>query len=151
MAPGHSWTQADSQAFLEALAKYGVVSFACQAAGVARSSAYELRKVDLAFASAWDEAVADSTERMEVEAIKRATEGTTRPVFHKGEVVGGIQEYSDTLLMFMLKGRKPGMYREKLATDDLDRGDTVNEEFELKADGYAAGVVDTQADPEQQH
>jgi hypothetical protein len=39
--------------------------------------------------------------------VDRAVEGVERPVFQRGQQVGTIREYSDRLLMFMLKARRP--------------------------------------------
>ena len=35
-----------------------------------------------------------------------------KPVFHKGEQCGVVREYSDTLMIFLLKARDPAKYRE---------------------------------------
>lgn len=53
-----------------------------------------------------------AVERMENEARRRAVEGTLRPVFHGGAQVGEVREYSDTLLIFLLKAHDP-KYRDK--------------------------------------
>ena len=45
---------------------------------------------------------------------RRAIEGVDKPVFHNGKVVGSIREYSDTLLIFALKGSMPSKYRERI-------------------------------------
>ena len=42
---------------------------------------------------------------MEDEAVRRAVEGVPRPVFYQGQIVGAVQEYSDELLIRMLKAR----------------------------------------------
>jgi hypothetical protein len=33
-------------------------------------------------------------------------------VFHQGREIGAIREYSDTLLVFMLKARRPAKFRD---------------------------------------
>ena len=35
------------------------------------------------------------------------------PVYYQGEVVGQVQRYSDTLLMFLLKGRRPEKFKDR--------------------------------------
>ena len=35
------------------------------------------------------------------------------PVFYKGAKCGAVQKYSDLLLIFLLKARRPDMYRER--------------------------------------
>ena len=99
--------------FLDALSRSGVVLAAVRAAGVARSVVYQWRAADEAFRSAWLEALDDSSDVLEAEAVKRATSGTTRPVFYHGQVVGEVREYSDALLMFLLKARRPETYRDQ--------------------------------------
>jgi hypothetical protein len=106
-------TAAAKQRFIDALASSGVVLAAVRAAGVARSVVYEWRAADEAFRSAWLEALDDSSDLLEAEAVRRAARGTPRPVFYRGEQVGSITEYSDALLMFLLKARRPETYREQ--------------------------------------
>lgn len=55
-----------------------------------------------------------AVESLEDAAVQRARYGMDRPVFHKGKVCGYVREYSDTLLIFLLKGAKPLKYRERL-------------------------------------
>ena len=47
---------------------------------------------------------------LESEAYRRAVEGNLKPVYQGGQKVGEIREFSDSLLMFLLKARKPGTY-----------------------------------------
>lgn len=67
------------------------------------------------FQAAHDEA----TDRLEQEAWRRAVEGVEEPVFGSGgrEIgtvqVGNIKKYSDSLLMFLLKGSRPDKFRER--------------------------------------
>jgi len=44
-------------------------------------------------------------DRLEAEAIRPARDGVKRPVL--GQVVGYIQEYSDTLFKFLLETKRP--------------------------------------------
>lgn len=99
--------------FLAYLAKYGFVARAAKAAGVGRTCVFDLKKSDPNFAAAWDEALAGYTEALEAEADRRAYKGTLKPVFQGGKNVGVVREYSDTLLIFRLKGLAPEKYRER--------------------------------------
>ena len=47
---------------------------------------------------------------LESEAYRRAVEGNLKPVYQGGQKVGEIREFSDSLLMFLLKARKPSTY-----------------------------------------
>ncbi len=93
------------------------MSAACVDAGLTRSRAYQWRTEDEAFAKAWDEAVEEGTDRMEDEAYRRAVQGTTKPVYQQGRKVGEVQEFSDTLMIFMLKGRRPEKFKDRVANE----------------------------------
>lgn len=103
--------------FIQELARRGNVSLAAAKAKIGRQYAYQARGADAAFKAAWDEAVEISTELMEEEARRRAVEGTLRPVFQGGKLVGKVKEYSDTLLIFLLKARKPDKYRDRQSVE----------------------------------
>lgn len=103
--------------YLEALARTGIISSAAAAAQVARQTVYNWLADDPDFARRHEEAITESTEGMELEAWRRATQGVEKPVYYKGEPVGTIREHSDTLLIFMLKARKPETYRERVDVD----------------------------------
>jgi hypothetical protein len=98
--------------FLQALTDTHQVVEAAAAAEVGRSTVYEWRASDVAFASAWADVLEASTELLEREAFRRAAEGTDKPVYHQGELVDTYKEFSDVLLMFLLKARRPDVYRE---------------------------------------
>jgi len=51
---------------------------------------------------------------LEDEAVRRAREGVRRPVRYKGKIVGYETDYSDQLLVFLLKNWAPDKYREQL-------------------------------------
>jgi hypothetical protein len=102
--------------WLAAFAEHGTVCKACEVAKVARSTAYEGR-TDEQFAEMWDEIEAATTDAMEREAYRRAVEGVERPVWQGGKLMGTVAEYSDTLLIFMLKGRKPEVYRDNVRVE----------------------------------
>ena len=88
---------------LDALRQGASVASACHTAGVGRSTAYEWREADTAFRDAWDDAVEAGTDELEDEAVKRAKAG------------------SDTLLIFMLKARRPDKYKDRVATEHTGR------------------------------
>jgi hypothetical protein len=99
-------------AWLQAFERELTVSAACKAAKVGRTTAYDARQTDAAFAQAWDDLEAQTTDTMEREGYRRGVEGVDRDVYHQGEVVGKERQFSDTLLIFMLKARKPEVYRD---------------------------------------
>jgi hypothetical protein len=58
----------------------------------------------------WDDAIEAGADVLEAEAWRRAVEGVERPIVSGGKVVTTVREYSDTLLIFLLKGRRPEKY-----------------------------------------
>jgi hypothetical protein len=86
------------KAFLAALENTGSVTTASEAAGIKRWNAYDARRTDKDFASAWDQALEIGADLLADEARRRAFAG------------------SDVLLMFLLKGLQPQRWRESRAT-----------------------------------
>ena len=64
------------------------------------------------FAAQWREALEEGSDLLDAEARRRAVTGIDEPVFYKGEVVGSITKYSDSLLMFLLRAHRPQMFRD---------------------------------------
>lgn len=106
-------TQAKKAAFLVAFEQVGTVLHAAAMAGIDRTTHYRWLE-DEEYAKAFAEAEDKAVEALEKEARRRAIEGTEEPVFHNGKIVGGIRKYSDTLLIFLLKGARPQKYRERV-------------------------------------
>lgn len=109
------------KAFLTVLSETGNVTKAAESAGVARNTPYMLAKVHADFQEAWDSALEVACDALEAEARRRAYEGVKRKKFDKGEPVidpeTGQQyieyEYSDTMLIFLMKACRPDKYRER--------------------------------------
>lgn len=105
--------QHKKRAFLVAYSECGNVTKAAEASGISRQSHYDWLATDPEYAEAFRHADDAAGDRLEAEARRRAVEGVDEPVYHKGEVVGYIRKYSDTLLIFLLKGAKPDKYAER--------------------------------------
>lgn len=106
--------------FLRELARYGIVQWACDAAQVGRSTVYELRQSDAAFAASWNEAREVAWDRLEQEAYRRAAEGVDVPLVSGGRVVRDddgeiiyVKQFSDQLMSLMLRAKRPGEYRDR--------------------------------------
>ena len=96
---------------LEALARGLSPRRAAEAAGLGRSTAFLWRQQDPEFAAKWNEAVAEGIDLLEDEARRRAVDGyNERPIFRDGVQVGEIRTYSDRLLIFLLKRRRPEVF-----------------------------------------
>lgn len=125
-----------AKGFLAAFRDSANVRLACEAAGVDRSTAYRLREREPSFADAWAAAEEESADLLEQEARRRAHEGVRRLKFDRGRLITipledaegkpvldkddkpvmvpyVEHEYSDTLLIFLLKGARPEKYRER--------------------------------------
>ena len=63
------------------------------------------------------------------EAYRRAVLGVAEPVYQGGELVGTVQRYSDRLLEFLIRGRRPQTYRDntRLEVTGANGGKTMVE------------------------
>jgi len=95
------------------LRKMPNISKACRAAGVARQTAYRHRDEYPEFASMWEDALQEGLDGWEEEMARRAYEGMERPLMYQGDMVGTVNEYSDTLAIFLMKAHRPDKYRER--------------------------------------
>lgn len=108
--------------FLAALREVPVVSRACDAVGIERSTAYRAREADEQFAKDWDDAMEVGVDRAEAEAFRRAVEGTEKGVWHQGMLVGTERVYSDALMSLVLKGRRKKIYADRTELTGADGG-----------------------------
>ena len=81
-------------------------------AGIDRGTHYDWLRKDPEYRAQFEAAQVQAADRLEDEAVRRAYEGVERPVTVAGkrELV---RKYSDTLLIFLLKGLRPAKYRER--------------------------------------
>jgi hypothetical protein len=97
------------------LARYretGRVDLACKAAGLGRQTHYNWIYADPQYKADFEKCRNAVVQLLEDEAMRRAVEGVPKPISVNGETKT-IREYSDTLLIFMLKGAAPEKYRER--------------------------------------
>ena len=102
-----------------------MVSRACDAVGVERSTAYRAAEADPSFREAWDSAMEVGIDRAEAEAFRRAVEGTEKGVWHQGVLVGSERVYSDALMSLVLKGRRKKIYADRTEITGADGGPVV--------------------------
>lgn len=101
------------EAFLAAYAESGNVSLAARTADVDRCTHYKWLE-DVEYAAAFAQADAQAGDALEAEARRRALCGVEEPAgWYQGSPGGTVTKYSDTLLIFLLKGRKPDVYGDK--------------------------------------
>jgi hypothetical protein len=131
--------------FLTAFRKSGNIKYACQSAGIHRSTYYEWRDHDEAFKAYLPDAVEDAHDTLEFAAYDRAVQGVESHVVSVGKVVyeevpvldaEGNQKfdknnkpitkpgkpiterkYSDPLLITLLKAHIPERYKDKQQVD----------------------------------
>lgn len=113
--------QHKKKAFLAAYAEAGNITRAAELAGVDRTSHYKWLN-DPEYAEAFKAADEQAGDRLEQEARRRAVEGTQKPVFHQGKQCGVVNEYSDTLLIFLLKGARPEKYKDRVQQEHTGKG-----------------------------
>ena len=109
----NSITPARQRAFVAHLAATGIVSSAAKHIGKSMEALYKLRHKPGAegFAAAWDAAAEMGVDRLEENALARATHGTAKSkVLSNGEVVQYGTEYNEHLAMFFLRNRRPDRY-----------------------------------------
>lgn len=126
--------------FLEALADSANISEACKIAKVGRTTVYERRDSDPVFAQAMADALDDAVDALELEARRRALDGCERPVYHQGAQCGTILEYSDTLMIFLLKAHRPDKYRERSEVKHTGQVAVTTSARDLSDDELAAIV-----------
>lgn len=109
--------------FISSLARSGNVTIAAKSAGISRRNAYNERETDPDFEARWKDSLAQAADLLEEEARRRAVTGTLKPIFYKGDKCATVREYSDTLLVLLLKAAKPEKYRDR--SDITSNGETL--------------------------
>jgi hypothetical protein len=117
-----------AEVFLAAYRVTCSIGKAAAAAGIERGMHYRRLKSDPAYKAAFEEAHEIAIQALEDEAVRRAHEGVKKPLVYQGQFtyaeydeetrkpIGeplAIREYSDSLLMFLLRGARPEKYRER--------------------------------------
>jgi hypothetical protein len=116
------------KAFITAFANTGNVRAACAAVQIDRATAYRRRSRSTRFAEQWAAAKEEAADVLEAAAFQRATQGVDRPVYGRvgsgkeatTQQVGTVKEFSDLLLIFLLKGLRPEKYRERHEVRKVD-------------------------------
>ena len=92
-----SWS---AEEFFAEWERTSTIAGACAGVGIARSTAYRRRDRDPEFAERWAEVDEKTIEELERVAYERAVEG------------------SDRLIEFLLKAKRPDVYRDRISIDD---------------------------------
>src|SRR5436305_1255580 len=81
--------------------------------GSNRTTHYDWAKADPEYAAAIASAFEDRADMLEEEAFRRAYKGVEKPVFQQGKKVGTVREYSDTLMLALLKAHRPEKFKDR--------------------------------------
>lgn len=132
-------------AFLAAYVRLANVSKAAKAAKIERALHYRWLEEDPDYPKQFQAAQREAAQVLEDEAIRRAHEGINKPLVYKGQFTYktrpkrnadgsivqengktvyeeygaplAVREYSDGMLMFLLRGFMPGKYRENSSVE----------------------------------
>ncbi|MEK0313735.1 hypothetical protein [Cohnella sp. 56] len=117
MAASNKIRHPKKRAFLAAYAQTANITQSAKAADVERGLHYVWMQNDPVYAAAFESAKEEAAEYLEQEARRRAVHGVDEPVFYQGEAVGKVRKYSDTLLIFLMKGAMPDKYKDRVAQE----------------------------------
>ena len=114
------------------------------AAKIDRTVPYKTRQDDPDFAAAYDDALDEACDGLELEARRRAHDGIDEPVVYQGELCGSwvmpdgtvvskdtpgallvpltVKKYSDSLLMALLKAHRPEKFRDNVKLEHMGTG-----------------------------
>lgn len=141
-----AFTDTEKQAFLDALAESGVVATAMRAAGIkGRPTITRWREADPDFDAAYQDALAEAADGLETEARRRAVEGVVRTkIIGTGDNARVIDEhhYSDTLLLALLKARKPEDFADRSKTELSNPDGSLKPQNETEAAVRISALLD---------
>lgn len=135
------------RAFLAAFAGYGSITLAARAAKCDRQAHYAWLKESAIYPAAFAEAEEQACANLEGEAYRRAHRGVEKvvtyqgkPVFYNGKPLVEHQ-FSDTLMVFLLKGMRPKKYRDNSSVEMTGKdGDPLFDVASVRA--YCQAVED---------
>lgn len=100
------WSQEREDMFLEVLAQTANVRSALRVAGFSDSNVYRKRSQSAAFRARWAAALREGFVKLETEMLRRALDGTEKPVFHQGKLVATITEYDNRIGLALLSAHR---------------------------------------------
>lgn len=100
------------RAFLEAYARCGVITEAADMANICREQHYNWL-ADPEYKAKFEQAQAKAADSLESELFRRVREGVEETVTEDDGKQRVTRKFSDTLLIFALKGQKPERYKEQ--------------------------------------
>lgn len=118
---------------LTAYEELGNITLACKRARVPRRTFYnwliEGNPNNAAFIEAFEASNRMAVGVLEAEAHRRAVTGLKKGIFYKGKKVATEHEYSDTLLIVLLKAHAPEKYKDRVANEHTGKdGQPIKQE-----------------------
>ena len=107
-------TEAAKETWLDSFRASGNFALSCRRIKYTQQAVRKWLKNDPEFVRKYEEAKEESIAVLEAELRRRAVHGIDKPVWYKGEQVGVVKEFSDVLLMFLLKSLRPEVYRDRV-------------------------------------
>lgn len=98
--------------FLELYMLTGHIGKTCEILGINSRTVHHWRNYDEQFKLDYEMADRVALGLLEDEATRRAVYGVKKPVFQGGKFVGYVTEYSDQLLIVLLKAKAPDKYKD---------------------------------------
>ena len=126
----HAVARGKRARFLKEFRKCGVVTHAATAAKIPVRSHYYWLKDDPAYKQQFEEATIEACEVVEREVHRRAVEGVERDVYQGGKKVGTHTNYSDLLLIFLMK-KLNAAFRDRV---EHAHGGTVEHDVTLRVE-----------------
>jgi hypothetical protein len=101
--------------FLELYMQTAHIHKTCEILGISPRNIYRWKIDDPEFDENMRMAEQVAIMVLEDEATRRAVYGTDRPVYQGGKLAGLVREYSDALLITLLKAKAPHKYKERFS------------------------------------
>lgn len=121
---GGDVTQDDWKMLFTELLKSGNLTVALARANINKdtfhSLKYKIPKLNAKY-KLYRKMVAENV--LEPEAYRRAIQGVEKPIYYRGEEVGTVTEYSDSLLIRLLQGAMPEVYRDHSTVETITKND----------------------------
>lgn len=107
-------TLAKQTLFCEGYIQKGTLTGAAKYAGISISNHFRWLDVDPDYPKRFEVAKLTAQELLVEEGRRRALEGVEEPIgWYKGEPGGFVKRYSDALLIFLIKGAFPDIYKDR--------------------------------------
>lgn len=108
--------------------------------GISKSAVYKYMERYPQLKEDYEIAREKAVRNLEMEAYRRAVEGTEMPIFHGGLQVGSYRNYSDRCLELLLKASRPDRFSNK-AQIDVNHNHSISGDAKDKL-GQLLGITD---------